>query len=182
MSRTVHYTIQSTVFGPITILWSRSDALTIKRILLPRSRGELHRTYSTATRATSEAIDALAHQIASFLEGKHVAFTSNLLDFSLCSPFQQAVLNAEAAIPYGRVSTYGRIAKHLGHPNASRAVGRALATNPFPLVIPCHRAIRANGELGGYQGGVTMKRRLLEMEGISFSDAGKVPLRNVYYA
>ncbi|MBE9507936.1 MAG: MGMT family protein, partial [Chloroflexi bacterium] len=75
----------------------------------------------------------------------------------------------------------GRIARHLGVKGGARAVGRALARNPFPIVIPCHRAIRSNGELGGYQGGLEMKRALLEGEGIEFTQRGKVLMRRVYY-
>jgi methylated-DNA-[protein]-cysteine S-methyltransferase len=74
------------------------------------------------------------------------------------------------------------IARHLGSPSGGRAVGRALATNPFPLLIPCHRAVRSTGELGGYQGGVDIKRRLLEMEGVEFTTSGKVVMDRIFYS
>jgi len=83
-----------------------------------------------------------------------------------CSKFQQKVLRAASAIPRGKISTYQRIAKQIGKPKAVRAVGRALANNPFPLIIPCHRVIRSDGSLGGYQGGLKMKRALLKKEGV----------------
>jgi methylated-DNA-[protein]-cysteine S-methyltransferase len=79
------------------------------------------------------------------------------------------------------VSTYKRIAGHLGIPNGARVIGNALARNPFPIIIPCHRAVRTDGSLGGYQGGVKMKRTLLEMEDVEFSDKGKVIMTKVYY-
>ncbi|MDD5108101.1 MAG: MGMT family protein [Candidatus Omnitrophica bacterium] len=82
----------------------------------------------------------------------------------LCSTFQKEVLRAVQAIPRGKVSTYKLIAKQIGRPKAARAVGRALATNPFALVIPCHRVIRSDGSLGGYQGGTKMKQALLRKE------------------
>ena len=88
---------------------------------------------------------------------------------------------AEYGIPRGWVSTYRRIAGYLGVPDGARAVGNALANNPFPIVIPCHRAIRSNGELGGYRGGLEMKRKLLEMEGIEVSASGRVITDRVYY-
>jgi methylated-DNA-[protein]-cysteine S-methyltransferase len=69
----------------------------------------------------------------------------------------------------------------LGTENGARAVGRALATNPFPIIIPCHRAIRSNGVLSGYQGGLAMKRALLAFEGIEISEADKALSKNVYY-
>ena len=81
----------------------------------------------------------------------------------------------------GSLSTYGRIARELGVVGGGRAVGNALAANPFPLLIPCHRAVRSTGALGGYQGGLEMKKALLEMEGVVFSSPIKVSLNKVYY-
>ncbi|MBC7317034.1 MAG: MGMT family protein, partial [Chloroflexi bacterium] len=109
-----------------------------------------------------------------------VAFPLDLVAWEGCSPFQKRVLLADYAIPRGQVSTYGLIAAHLGMPNAARAVGRALATNPFPILIPCHRAIRSDRTLGGYQAGLAMKRALLEMEGVRF--AGERVVGPLYYA
>jgi methylated-DNA-[protein]-cysteine S-methyltransferase len=76
------------------------------------------------------------------------------------------VLKQTSKIPYGEVSTYGAIAKKIGHPSAARAVGRALGSNPIPIVIPCHRVIGASGALTGYAGGIDRKVRLLELEGV----------------
>lgn len=76
------------------------------------------------------------------------------------------VLRQTSKIPYGEVSTYGAIAKKIGHPSAARAVGRALGSNPIPIVIPCHRVIGASGALTGYAGGIDRKVRLLELEGV----------------
>ena len=92
------------------------------------------------------------------------------------------MLRAEHAIPRGRVSTYKLIANHIGYPTGARAVGTALATNPFPIIIPCHRAIRADGTLGGFQGGLNMKRALLEMEGINFQDTNHIANQAFYYS
>jgi len=90
----------------------------------------------------------------------------SLLRINQCSKFQQKVLRAVSAIPKGKVSTYQSIAKKIGQPKAARAVGRALATNPFPIIIPCHRVIYSDGSLGGYQGGRKKKLSLLRKEGI----------------
>jgi len=127
------------------------------------------------------AIVELGEQIQCFLEGEAVDFELAIIALGRCSEFQQRVLVAEHGIPRGWVSTYGRIARHLGIPGGARAVGGALARNPFPIIIPCHRAIRANGELGGFQGGQSMKRALLELEGIEFSPSGKVLTNRVHY-
>ncbi|MGN6367611.1 MAG: methylated-DNA--[protein]-cysteine S-methyltransferase [Phycisphaerae bacterium] len=88
------------------------------------------------------------------------------LDWSPFTSFQQAVLEATAAIPRGERFTYGQLARQIGKPRASRAVGAALGANAWPVLIPCHRVLGANGKLTGFSapGGVETKRRMLEME------------------
>jgi AraC family transcriptional regulator of adaptative response/methylated-DNA-[protein]-cysteine methyltransferase len=78
--------------------------------------------------------------------------------------FQWRVWEALRAIPYGETRTYRQVAQSVGHPKAARAVGRACATNPVALVIPCHRVVREGGDLGGYYWGLGVKQRLLESE------------------
>lgn len=156
------------------------------RVVLSKSGARADRVVATLfpasrTRSCAE-IKAVADEIAAFLRGKDVRFGLTVARFDLCSAFQQRVLRAEHAIPRGRVSTYGLIARHLGCPTAARAVGRALATNPFPIIIPCHRAVRSGGTVGGYQGGPAMKRALLEMEGVRFDAAGRVVVGRFHYA
>lgn len=101
-------------------------------------------------------------QILEFLEGKRRAFDLPL-DLRT-TPFQRAVYEALLAIPYGETRTYGEIARAVGAPRAVRAVGAANGANPLPLVVPCHRVIAHGGKLGGYGGGLALKRRLLAME------------------
>jgi len=86
------------------------------------------------------------------------------------SEFYQAVWNACARIPAGKIQTYKGIAAEIGRPRAARAVGQALGANPFAPAIPCHRVVREDGTLGGYSGsgGVALKRKLLEAEGVQF--------------
>mgnify|MGYP000271248742 CR=1 FL=1 len=78
--------------------------------------------------------------------------------------FEKAVWNVLSEIPYGETRTYKWVAEKIGRPHASRAVGQALSRNPLPIFIPCHRIIESDGSLGGYSGGVDMKRRLLDIE------------------
>lgn len=108
-------------------------------------------------------------------------FSLGIMRLDLCTGFQRKVLLADHAIPRGRVSTYQLIAKRLRLQSGARAVGSALAANPFPPVIPCHRVVRSDGSLGGYQGGLQMKRALLEMEGIPFRDTGQVATGDFFY-
>ena len=181
MKEKIYFTKVNTAFGEIIILWKRMNEPKILRILLPSQKNMLRTTYSLANKATSEEISEYADNIVYFLEGEDRRFSLDRLDLDLCSKFQRRVILAEYGIPRGFVSTYGRIARYLGYPQSSRAVGRALATNLFPLAIPCHRAVKSSGELGGYQGGLGMKKRLLEMEGIRFISDSKVEMNKVYY-
>jgi methylated-DNA-[protein]-cysteine S-methyltransferase len=93
------------------------------------------------------------------------------IDFRLVdTPFQRQVLEACARIPFGQVSSYSDIARRIGNPEACRAVGGALGKNPVAIVIPCHRVVAANGTIGGYTGGVDIKRKLMDIEGISLEE------------
>ena len=101
-------------------------------------------------------------QIASYLAGR-------LRDFDLPlapagTDFQKSVWKILQAIPYGEIRTYAEIAREIGNPTATRAVGAANGSNPIPLVIPCHRVVRTGGALGGYGGGLPVKRALLALE------------------
>jgi methylated-DNA-[protein]-cysteine S-methyltransferase len=88
------------------------------------------------------------------------------LDWRLSHPgFYRRVLRATRRVPFGEVITYGDAAKRAGNPRAFRAAGSALGSNPIPIVVPCHRVIRAGGDIGNYGGGPEMKRFLLELEG-----------------
>jgi methylated-DNA-[protein]-cysteine S-methyltransferase len=87
------------------------------------------------------------------------------IDWALVGPFGRRVLRATAAIPFGQVSTYGKVAAEAGNAKASRAAGRALGANPIPIVLPCHRVIGASGSLTGYGGGLDRKEHLLRLEG-----------------
>jgi len=130
---------------------------------------------------SSKKIDALAINIKRFLEGEHVIFSLEGVMWEQCTPFQKSVLLAEHQIPRGSVTTYQFLAQHLGVEKGARAVGNALANNPFPIIVPCHRAIRSDGTIGGFQGGHDMKKALLEKEGISFHHKGRVMVPKFHY-
>ena len=178
--------IRSTAFGPLVIVWSVLDKEPkVARVLLSNPAVSAEQQGFTlfpgSPLSSCSEIDALGDQIEAFLGGEDVRFSLEIVCMDLCSPFQQRVLHAEYGIPRGAVSTYQRIARYLDKPKAARAVGNALARNPFPILIPCHRAIRSNRSLGGYQGGRKMKRRLLEMEGMAFDDKGYVKTELFFY-
>jgi methylated-DNA-[protein]-cysteine S-methyltransferase len=175
----VSYVIVPSSFGELAVAWSEVRGKPrVRWIFLPDRRRSLARRirerFGEADRGSRPAIDRLASAIERCLDGKRVTFDLRVLDFACCSSFQEKVLRAEYGIPRGSVSTYARVARHIGAPKAPRAVGRALASNPFPIVIPCHRAVRSDGSLGGYRGGLPMKRALLELEGVEVTPAGRV--------
>jgi methylated-DNA-[protein]-cysteine S-methyltransferase len=110
-----------------------------------------------------------ADRLTAVSEQLNLYFDRKLTSFSLAlgmdgSPFQVEVWKLLLDIPYGQTRTYGDLARQLGRPDAARAVGRANATNPIAIVVPCHRVIGASGELTGYAGGIDVKRKLIELE------------------
>ena len=102
-------------------------------------------------------------QLSEYLDGKREVFD---LDLELNgTDFQKDVWNALMRIPYGKTVSYSDVAIASGHPGAVRAVGNAVGRNPIPVIIPCHRVIRADGHIGGYALGTELKIRLLKLEG-----------------
>ena len=187
MSRSeVFYKLLPSPFGTLCLVWQETEGgPKVQRLFLPNERSAVEaitrKTFVDAISLSCPVIDELGERIQSFLTGKAVSFELSTIALEECSAFQREVLLAEYKIPRGWVSTYGRIAKSLGIPKGARAVGGALAHNPFPIIIPCHRAIRSNGEIGGFQGGLQMKQAWLELEGVRVSPAGKVLTSQIYY-
>jgi methylated-DNA-[protein]-cysteine S-methyltransferase len=153
---------------PVGILQSATTDKGVALILLPtdapldpdRLAAKYFPSYEVQTDGALNR--TVATQILEYLNGRRTAFDLDL-DWQ-GTPFQLKVLRRVAKIPYGKTRTYGEIARLVGRPSAARAVGAANGSNRLPLVIPCHRVVAANG-LGGYGGGLALKRRLLELEG-----------------
>ena len=110
------------------------------------------------------ATDEVRRQLDEYFEGERTRFQLKL-DRRLMRGIARDVLAATARVPFGRTTTYGALAERIGRPRASRAVGNALGSNPIPIVVPCHRVLRTGGDVGGYAGGPSRKRRLLALEG-----------------
>lgn len=123
--------------------------------------------------------DSAAAELARYFAGERVSFCLPV-DNAAFTPFQQRVYAIVRGIPYGEVRTYGEIAREAGVPRAARGVGAAMAANPLPIVIPCHRVVGSFGALTGYSapGGVDTKKWLLAMEGVMLDCEGRVILRN----
>ena len=132
---------------------------------IDRQLAELAAELSPRILAAPERTDAVRRQLDEYFDGSRHAFELPI-DWRLLRGFREAVLRATAAIPFGSVSSYRQIATAAGSPNAYRAAGNALGSNPIPIVVPCHRVLHSGGGLGGYTGGLERKRYLLGLEGV----------------
>ena len=165
--------VRPTPFGPVVIVWDKFNGLPkVMRIFIPKplsaSERQASKLIPSLVSSSCREIGLIANNIKQRLRGTDILFSLDLLDFKQLSAFQEAVLRAVNQIPKGSISTYKLIARYLGKKNAIRAVGNALAKNSFPILIPCHRVICSNGQLGGFQGGTKMKRELLKKEKVVF--------------
>jgi methylated-DNA-[protein]-cysteine S-methyltransferase len=160
------YCVFSTAWGYFGF---SAEAGRIKRTCLPcQEATDVERALLGAAPGVyaSELMRPAQQRIQAYFKGDPVVFQ----DIPLChtgqSLFCQAVCAALAKVPFGTTVTYAKLAGLAGHPDAARAVGRVMAANPVPLIVPCHRVVRADGGLGGFsaQGGISTKKRLLEHE------------------
>jgi methylated-DNA-[protein]-cysteine S-methyltransferase len=126
--------------------------------------GRFSRQLSPRILEHAAATDGVRRQLEEYFEGERTRFELKL-DRRLMRGIARDVLAATANVPFGRTTTYGALAERIGRPRASRAVGNALGSNPIPIVVPCHRVLRTGGDVGGYAGGPSRKRRLLALEG-----------------
>lgn len=117
--------------------------------------------------AETDLLAAVRGELERYFRGERVAldFPVDLADIG---SFHRRVLLAARQIPYGETRSYGSLARHVGPSGGARAVGQAMARNPVPLVIPCHRVVGADGRLVGFGGGIGLKRRLLELESAAY--------------
>ncbi len=132
-----------------------------RREVLERMANEI----SPRILASAKGTDEWRRELDEYFAAERTGFDLPV-DRRLIHGIARDVLVQTSKIAFGRTNTYGEIAKKIGHPSAARAVGRALGSNPIPIVIPCHRVIGANGKLTGYAGGLDRKIRLLELEGV----------------
>lgn len=168
--------------GPIGVVASQAGLTHL--YLMRRTASEavrwLERRHPGARREQGW-FSGLRGELALYFSGRPVSFTATV-DLSACTEFQRRVLFACMEVGHGQTVTYGELARRVGCPGGARAVGGAMARNPVPLVVPCHRVVAGNGSLGGFSAelGVSLKRYLLELESglYACSDArrGALPL------
>jgi methylated-DNA-[protein]-cysteine S-methyltransferase len=158
------YTTFNTIMGWLGILGSNEG---IRRTTLPQSSAQdarrlLGKPVDYAELAPNPFHD-LIERFQAYFNGDKIDFPDEF-DLSGATPFQRQVWEVTRLIPYGETRSYKWVAEQMGKSGASRAVGQALAKNPLPILIPCHRVVNIDGRLGGFSGGLEMKRRLLNLE------------------
>src|SRR5450432_134771 len=169
MTGAVHFALFTTAIGECALAWSDAG---LTGVWLPESRpGGLQRklgrrvpapTESTPTEEIAEVVAAIRR----LLDGEPVDLGAVRLDWSAVPDFARRVYAIARAVAAGRVVTYGWVARELGGDTDARSVGQALGANPFPIVVPCHRVIAADGRIGGFSapGGTATKQRILAIE------------------
>jgi methylated-DNA-[protein]-cysteine S-methyltransferase len=168
---TQNYFVFETAAGFCGIAWSDAG---ITRFMLPSSTAaatehNLQRRVANARPGTPPAHVVAAVEAAKrYFAGEQIDFSDLQLDLSGQDAFFKQIYDAARRVGWGRTTTYGTLAKEIGAgPEVARSVGQAMATNPVPLIIPCHRVLAAGGKLGGFSapGGSATKQRMLELEG-----------------
>jgi methylated-DNA-[protein]-cysteine S-methyltransferase len=164
------YAIFETTVGRCGIAWSQSGIVAVQ---LPEAREIdtrrrlLRQSPEARERSPPPEVDCAMDGIAALLRSQPADFASTMLDLQGVPPFNRRVYECVRLIPRGEILTFGEVARRLGASGAANAVGQAIGRNPFPILVPCHRVLRAAGETGELcgNGGVISKRRLLALEG-----------------
>jgi methylated-DNA-[protein]-cysteine S-methyltransferase len=158
----IYYSIFHTAAGWVGL---QASSTGLRRVILPRkSDSEIRKLLSAGAEEKPDAFTDIQERLCAYFSGLHTDFPDKL-DFSGATDFQQAVWQAARLIPYGVTQSYQWIAVQIGRPGAARAVGNALGKNPLPVIVPCHRVIASDGGIGGFTGGISVKRLILRLEG-----------------
>jgi methylated-DNA-[protein]-cysteine S-methyltransferase len=162
MERELRYVTFSTDMGWIGIL---SSAWGLLRTTLPQPSEQEARRLLGAEHAIwyPRLFEDLIQRFRAYFDGRRVTFPDRP-DLSGATNFQRRVWEITRLIPYGNTKSYLWVAEQIEKPAAARAVGQALARNPLPIIVPCHRVLTSSGKLGGYGGGIEMKKKLLYLE------------------
>jgi len=157
------WTVFDTLFGWTAL--ERCDAGVLRVLIGCRSKHELSAALPAGV-AVSFDQDLLTDRIQNYFAGMPDEFDEVPLAATWSTPFQRTVVRALRQVRYGETTTYGELARRVGRPAAARAVGQVMATNPVPLLVPCHRVLGAGGALGGFSAptGIALKKRLLQLE------------------
>jgi len=163
----VAHGVADSPLGPLTVIVTGRGLvrLSYAHEAIDEQLDEIAARVSPRVLSSPERTDPVRRQLDEYFAGHRRRFDVPI-DWSLVRGFTGDVLRATARIPFGSVSSYREVAAEAGSPNAYRAAGNALGSNPIPIVVPCHRVLHAGGGLGGYTGGLERKRYLLHLEGV----------------
>jgi methylated-DNA-[protein]-cysteine S-methyltransferase len=158
------HTIIKTPFGFVGVAATSKG---VRQVLLPRpDEGSVWRELDSAEDDSPQAkayVKSAAQKLQRYFRGENVTFDEPL-DWDGQSDFFRRVWTELLTVPRGETLSYNELGRRVGKPRAARAVGAAMAKNPLPVIVPCHRVLRSDGSLGGFGGGLPLKRRMLELE------------------
>ena len=175
------YIINSSPIGEIAIIWRKKPKFQIEEIIISNpnqtasqiAKEKYENEEELNLNKKSKQLNKVLKEIDNYFKEKDYKFSLSYLNMDKLKPFQRKVLEAEFKTEKGTVNTYKDIAIEVGSPKAYRAVGTALAKNPFPIIIPCHRTVKADRTIGGFSGfagGLESKKILLELDGLMIQD------------
>ena len=161
----LYYTVEPGPWGLMGLAASNKGLIHIQSVTTSEQTyvDFLKRSFVGVPKKDTRRLRSATNQLRLYLKGKLRKFDVSL-DFITGTPFQKQVWKKLATIPYGETRSYAWLARSVKRPNAHRAVGNANGKNPFSILLPCHRVIQSNGDLGGYSGGLHIKKYLLELE------------------
>lgn len=159
------YSCLDSPFGPVFIARSIRGVcfVSLSKISEVEFQSLLRKRFRKDTIRDDRKLKDVIRELSSYFNGHQVNFKSTL-DLSIGTEFQRRVWEKVGEIPYGELKSYKWIADEIGNPNGVRAVGNAVGRNPVPPIIPCHRVIRSDGNLGGFSSGIALKKWLLKLE------------------
>lgn len=174
------YYVLASCIGELGIIWG-SDFDTkplVEQILLPLPSMTIEQRILKNSSQVEKKESVYFSRLNDFLQhdllSGYDTIETKIFDFSVYTDFEKKVLTALRRIPCGTTVSYGQFANSLGVPGGARAIGNVMKKNRFPIVFPCHRIIASSGELGGFSGGIELKRKLLLNEGIRFNVHGRI--------
>lgn len=168
------YHLFNTAFGTCGIAWSTNAVIRLQLPEADPSRTSARVAAGAERRDPPDFVEDAVALVRSHLAGTAADLRPVPVDYGGASAFFRADYDAARGIPSGTTVTYGELARAVGSPDAARAVGQAMARNPLPLIVPCHRVLASGGAIGGFsaRGGTLTKRRLLDLEGVRLDPSG----------
>lgn len=171
MKNIIHYSSLDSPFGTVFVAKTIKGVceVNLEKISEAGFQSFLRKRFQKKAIRDDRKLKSVVNELRDYFNGNQVDFKS-ILDLSVGTIFQMKVWNKIREIPYGELRTYKWIAREIGNVNAVRAVGNAVGKNPVPPIVPCHRVIRTDGNLGGFSSGISLKKWLLKLEKSYLSD------------